>query len=138
MTLAAEGWFDGGNRGNPGHAASGAVLKIGETKIKEVKDIGIGTNNDAEYQGLILIMTLAIDFDVTHLHIRGDSMLIVKQFLGLWKCKQDHLRRYRDESQRISKKFEKISIEWVRRDFNKEADFIVTQYLNNLTGKIRS
>ncbi|MBI3572185.1 reverse transcriptase-like protein, partial [Candidatus Kaiserbacteria bacterium] len=48
---------DGGARGNPGPAGSGAVIYDGKKKVAEIsKFLGIQTNNFAEYEALLLAL----------------------------------------------------------------------------------
>jgi ribonuclease HI len=54
---------DGGARGNPGVAGCGAVVLDNQAKtLTELsKPIGLGTNNEAEYQGVLLSLTWVED-----------------------------------------------------------------------------
>lgn len=54
------GWFDGGSRGNPGICGYGAVLRAGNGRKLGVR-MGSkrrGTNNDAEYMGIISLLEM--------------------------------------------------------------------------------
>jgi ribonuclease HI len=54
------GWFDGGSRGNPGICGYGAVLRAGNGRKLGVR-MGAkrkGTNNDAEYMGIISLLEM--------------------------------------------------------------------------------
>ena len=45
---------DGGSKGNPGQAAIGGIGYLNnKTVFKFREDIGVATNNDAEYQAVI-------------------------------------------------------------------------------------
>lgn len=46
------------------------------------------SNNIAEYQALIIGTKLAIALCVTHLHILGDSQLIINQLKGEYEVKK--------------------------------------------------
>lgn len=89
---------DGGSRGNPGPAAYGYVISditnLGAVKILEKcgNYLGITTNNQAEYAGLIS----GLNWIVTHhpnstVQINMDSLLIVNQIKGLYKVKSPEL-----------------------------------------------
>jgi ribonuclease HI len=73
--------FDGCSKGNPGMAAAGAVLYKNETEIwSGGKFLGFNeTNNYAEYMGLIMGLSKAVEFNITDLIVEGDSMLIINQ-----------------------------------------------------------
>ena len=74
---------DGGSRGNPGHAGIGYVFSTTEKGIIDSgkKYIGIATNNEAEYQGLLdALKYLKIAYpSCKKIAIFCDSELMVKQ-----------------------------------------------------------
>jgi len=76
--------FDGGSRGNPGPAGIGIVLQSAEGKVVRTlgQFVGVVTNNVAEYTALITGLTEAHKSGATHLLVRGDSELIIKQMRG--------------------------------------------------------
>lgn len=91
---------DGGSRGNPGNAGAGVVVSDEKGTIlkKTCKALGIMTNNEAEYQAVILgLKTLKkmygkklADIDVV---VRLDSELVCKQINGEYKIKEPRLRK---------------------------------------------
>ena len=80
------------------------------------------TNNVGEYSGLLLAIRLARELNVEALHVRSDSKLIVEQMKGNWKCKQAHLRELLECALRESQFLSRISLEWIPREDNVEAD----------------
>ena len=78
-------YFDGGSRGNPGSAGSGALLCRKANHRDEFtiwsggSYLGSQTNNVAEYNGLILGLEAAMDLGISVLEIKGDSNLIINQ-----------------------------------------------------------
>jgi hypothetical protein len=52
------------------------------------------TNNITEYEALILGFNLAIDKDVAHLKVKGDSDLIVSQVMMKFATKNEKLKKY--------------------------------------------
>ncbi|MGA1197987.1 MAG: ribonuclease HI family protein, partial [Candidatus Latescibacterota bacterium] len=88
---------------------------------------GNGTNNQAEYLALIKGAKLALQLNVTHLHIRMDSQLIVNQMTGTWRNKDAELTRLMHEAQSIMSKFEEVTYEHIVRANNKKADTLATQ-----------
>lgn len=90
----AVAYCDGASRGNPGPGGWGAALLTPEGKIIET---GCGplpgtTNNVAEYTGAIEAVRLALKNGVTHLELRADSELLVKQVNGEYRVKAPHLQ----------------------------------------------
>ncbi|MEY4060942.1 MAG: hypothetical protein RIQ31_604, partial [Actinomycetota bacterium] len=74
---------DGGSRGNPGSAGSGAVVidaESGEVILEIAKYIGIATNNVAEYLALKagLEGAMALNSEAQIL-VRMDSKLVIEQ-----------------------------------------------------------
>jgi ribonuclease HI len=123
---------DGGSRGNPGPAASGAVLfDLNEQIIdKRGKYLGIQTNNIAEYTAVIIGIEMALENGVEELRIRLDSELIVKQMNGIYKVKHPALQVKYNEIQALLKKLKSYSFEHVYREKNKDADRMVNKVLD--------
>lgn len=122
---------DGGSRGNPGPAAIGGVIKNEREEIATFsKYIGKKTNNQAEYAALIIGLKYAMKHNVAELTCRLDSQLIVKQLNGEYKVKHEMMKPLFAEVQKLSKNFENISFEHVKREKNKEADALVNKALD--------
>lgn len=122
---------DGGSRGNPGPAASGAVLfKNGEEVGRAGKFLGDTTNNVAEYTAIIIGLELALSEGVTELEVNLDSQLAVRQLIGEYKIKAEHIKPLAARVLELAAKFEKITFNHVKREFNKEADAIVNEVLD--------
>ncbi|GAQ91985.1 probable phosphoglycerate mutase [Klebsormidium nitens] len=74
--------FDGASRGNPGEGGAGALLLCPCGGVHERVSEYLGddvTNNQAEYHGLIEGLKAAQLHGATHLEVRGDSELVIKQ-----------------------------------------------------------
>ena len=109
--------FDGGSRGNPGLAGSGAEVKVlncstSKTTTYLIREyVGTSeTNNYAEYKGLIAGLhkaktcieqyksmkqtntTTSNNRPLFHLHFYGDSKLVIEQLRGAWRCKHPNLQ----------------------------------------------
>ena len=119
---------DGGSRGNPGPAGSGAVVYDGKNKIAEVSEfLGTQTNNFAEYEALLLALEAArtelgspIAQPVT---VKMDSELIVRQMTGIYKVKDPTLKlKFNEAKSMIKESFPQIQFVHIRREFNSEAD----------------
>ena len=80
---------DGGSRGNPGPAASAAILLDGEGEpIEEIGAyLGEATNNVAEWTALLLGLEAAQRRGIRRLAVRLDSELVVKQLRGEYRVK---------------------------------------------------
>jgi ribonuclease HI len=123
---------DGGSRGNPGPAASGAVLldPAGEL-IEEIGAyLGIATNNVAEWTALILGLEAAARRGIRRLGVRLDSELVVKQLGGEYRVKNEGLRPLHDRARGLLRNFAEVEIRHVPRKQNKLADAVVNRVLD--------
>ncbi|XP_057854567.2 uncharacterized protein LOC131064446 [Cryptomeria japonica] len=80
------------------------------------------TNNIAEYEALIVGFRAAIAMGVKHIHIHGDSKLIVNQVTGANCVKQLKLPQYKDLVLTILKQFAAYMIDSISRRENYHAD----------------
>jgi len=125
-------YTDGGARGNPGPAAGGYVIKTdnGEIIAREGKYLGEATNNQAEYQGLILGLTKVVELKAEEVSVFMDSELIVNQLQRKYKVKNAELANLFVKAWNITLGFEKIEFKHIVRALNKEADAEVNKALD--------
>ena len=120
--------FDGLCIPNPGTATAGAVLwSPGDRQIvfERGEFVGAGTNNVAEYTGLLIGVQSAVDFGVKALLIEGDSALVIQQVIGNWKVNNEALRVIHKEIRRILlDRFDFVALKHVVRALNADADQI--------------
>jgi ribonuclease H / adenosylcobalamin/alpha-ribazole phosphatase len=116
--------FDGGSRGNPGLSGAGAVLYHCDKEIwSESLFVGENaTNNHAEYAGLILGLQQAKALKITYLKVEGDSLLVINQMKGLYKCHSENLIGLYDNAKELSSYFKVIEFNHILRNKNKRAD----------------
>jgi len=127
---------DGGARGNPGPAAIGVVIhKNGKLFHHFGKTIGETTNNVAEYAAVIEAFRYLKSQNISqssHFLFVLDSILVVNQLNGLYKMKDAKLRelcfQVRQWEQEVGGESTYTS---VPREQNREADFLVNQFLDN-------
>ena len=130
---------DGGSRGNPGPAAYGYVVydilngnDAGIVLEKSGNYIGVTTNNQAEYQGLIAGLTwVATNHPTAELSIKMDSLLIVNQVKGLYKVKSPDLIPRIQEVRGLLSKIQSWGIAHTYREGNSLADSLVNDALDN-------
>jgi ribonuclease HI len=121
---------DGGARGNPGPAGIGVVVKKGAEIHKFKKYIGETTNNQAEYRAVILALEKAKEVGGEELEFYLDSELVVKQLKREYRVKDADLAPLFVEVWNRGTAFKKISWHHVRREFNKEADRLVNEAID--------
>jgi ribonuclease HI len=126
-------FIDGGSRGNPGHGACAAVFfdAAGSVLREEGKYLGRCTNNFAEYGGLRLALGAAKRIGAAELEIFSDSELLVKQYAGEYRIKDEVLAGLMAEIRAAAAGFKKISLSHVPRARNKEADKLVNRILDD-------
>ena len=80
------------------------------------------TNNQAEYEAILKGLQLLHEVKAESIEVFGDSQLIINQLIGLYECKDDIMRGYYDECQRLLKEFPHISLQHILRAQNQEAN----------------
>jgi len=125
--------FDGGSRGNPGPAAWGFTLTdaAGTSLAAEGRVIGVATNNEAEYGGLIAGLERALELGIPDLSVHGDSKLVIEQMAGRWRVKAPGLQPLNSNARSLSRRFRTITFAHVRRAGNTEADRLVNVALDD-------
>jgi ribonuclease HI len=116
--------FDGCSKGNPGLAGAGAAIYNFDNECW-AESFFVGehfTNNHAEYAGLILGLEQAKALGIKQLKVQGDSLLVINQMKGLYKCKSVNLIELYEKARELESHFEKIEYEHIFRNKNKRAD----------------
>src|SRR5580704_14994096 len=116
--------IDGASRGNPGPASYAVVLRdpSGKTVLELAKNIGLATNNVAEYYALLAALDYATSHDIRALRIRSDSELLVRQMQGRYKVKSLDLKPLHERAAKLARQIQYFVIEHVRRELNSDAD----------------
>ncbi len=129
-------YTDGGARGNPGPAASGAVIKElkagkeGAVIATASKFLGKDTNNQAEYTAIIIGLEKAHRLRAQSVEVYMDSELAVKQLSGKYRVKNPEIAKRFLEVKNLMQHFDRVTFTHVRREKNKEADAIVNKVLD--------
>lgn len=116
-------YADGASRGNPGPAAYGVHIEdqLGQTIADFGEDIGIATNNQAEYSAVIEGLRYLTQTEYREVTVRMDSKLVVEQLSGNWKIKSANMVELAIAARGLASKFS-ITFEWVPREQNFKAD----------------
>ena len=123
---------DGGSRGNPGPAASGAVLYAEDGSVlAEVGEfLGTATNNVAEWRALLAGLVRARELGVDDIAVRMDSELVVRQVTGVYRVKHADLIPLHAKAKQLLREFKTTDVRHVPRKENAAADAVVNQYLD--------
>lgn len=131
-------YTDGGSRGNPGPAGVGVVIANSKDKVikKYSQDIGKKTNNEAEYEAVILALQ-----KIKHLfgkqktrdleiEMRMDSELVARQLGGKYKIMEEKLFPLFIKIWNLRMDFGKIDFVEIPREKNKEADRLANEAMD--------
>ena len=124
-------YTDGGARGNPGPAGCGVVIyDLQKKKTREyTKFLKKATNNQAEYEALILGLQKARALKAKELDCYLDSLLVVEQLNQRYKIKNPDLGSLFIKIWNLSQSFRKINFHYIPREKNKQADKLVNQVI---------
>jgi len=123
--------IDGGSRGNPGPAGYGVRVEQEDGTVVELKEsLAMATNNVAEYSGLLAALRWAAAHGIRTLHIRSDSLLLVKQMQGEYRVKHPGLQPLSAEARRLVQQIGDVRFEHVRREQNTDADRLANEAMD--------
>jgi len=116
--------IDGSSLGNPGPAGIGVrIVRPDGTVQKEIsRSIGIRTNNQAEYEGLLCALRESSELGPGPVVIRTDSELVYYQMIGRYKVRSRELKLLHSEAREILLRLPDVSVQLVRREQNRETD----------------
>jgi ribonuclease HI len=122
-------YADGSSRGNPGPAGAGVVILDRHGKvIREIsRFLGRATNNEAEYQALIIALENALELGAEKIQVRVDSELLARQMNGLYRVKSAKLKPLYDKARRLLISFKQVDIQHVGREINNRADMLANK-----------
>ena len=101
--------------------------EAGEVLAEVAEGIGVATNNVAEYRAALEGLWRARELGAKKVLVRSDSRLLVEQLSGRFRVKNPTLMRLHSEVRDLIKNFDSVSFEHVRREFNKDADRLANE-----------
>ncbi len=135
-------YTDGGSRGNPGPAGTGAVVTdhTGAVLKEAHRALGVMTNNEAEYHAVILgfeTIKKAVGkarATAAEIEIRLDSELVTKQLSGKYQIKEKNLQPLfmKIWNQRVAL-FPHLTFTHIPREKNRRADQLANQAIAEQT-----
>ena len=133
-------YFDGSCMpSNPGGTIGyGVYITDGVNEFRKSKTLlpdPKNTNNIAEYLGFIFLLKLMNSKTNCEIRIFGDSKLVINQMRGEWIIKKGAYKPYALKAQPLVEELKKnniVSIEWVPREQNEEADNQSKSHLTNI------
>ena len=128
---------DGGARGNPGPAGSGAVIYDESREVVgEVSQfLGHATNNVAEYTAIVSALELLLSIvgseaKQTHVAVEMDSKLVIEQMKGVWKIKHPNMKPLAARAAELSRAFASVSYQHIPREKNGAADALANKAMD--------
>lgn len=118
-------YTDGWARWNPWNAWIWVYITDENWKEieKRYKNLGVKTNNEAEYTAVCLALNRAVELWCKEIDLFSDSSLVVNQLSWNRKIKEDRLKIFKTDIEKIIKDNKlKICFTWIKREDNKEAD----------------
>ncbi|XP_074299042.1 uncharacterized protein LOC141630059 [Silene latifolia] len=109
-------------------AGVGLLLKSpqGEQIIQAVWCEFKATNNEAEYEALILGLQLALEMQINHINVYSDSQLIVNHVNNVYTARDPIMVAYLEVAKELKLRFASFNIQQILRDQNVEADALAT------------
>ena len=129
---------DGGSRGNPGPAGSGAVIRDenGSLIATVSQFLGVRTNNYAEYESVILAFQALQkivpkeEWGVVSVDVKMDSELVVKQVNKEYKVKHPVLKEQFLRLREALAPFGRVQFIHVPRAQNADADALANEAMD--------
>ncbi|MCQ9374544.1 ribonuclease HI family protein [Methyloversatilis sp. XJ19-13] len=117
-------WFDGCALPNPGRIGLGALLVSPQgNRIELSSPAGrSGCSNEAELIALCAALEHAAGLGARHIYIRGDSDFVVRHLRGEQRTAIAPLLELVVRTEALLARFESVSLEWVPRHRNRDAD----------------
>ena len=94
------------------------------------EQIGVTTNNVAEYKALIAGLEAVAHLRARVIHVRADSLLVIKQLRGEYRVKHANLKPLHAAARALLAEYEVADLQHVRREENTEADTLVNAALD--------
>ena len=117
------GFFDGSASGSPQVCGAGGILFLKYDHYFTFKaGLGEGSNNFTELYALKLLLTLALDKQVSRIQVYGDSLLVINWILGKYRINNLHLAQLLCEVIRLNDFFKQADYQHIYRERNTLAD----------------
>ncbi|MCO5573295.1 hypothetical protein L7F22_027064 [Adiantum nelumboides] len=104
---------------------------------KHVKLPNSTSNNEAEYDILLHGLQVCVSQKVRRLMVKRDALLIVKQILGIWACKNERLREKVQAIRRLFNQFEEVQLYHIPRKQNEVADLLAQKAVSCDESKVQ-
>jgi ribonuclease HI len=128
-------YSDGGARGNPGPAAIAFIAINEQGKVAKTysRYIGVRTNNQAEYEAVIVALEYAAKAGTEEVKCHLDSELVTRQLRGEYSIKAPELKKLAIKTKELIRLFKKAEFINVPRgnSFIQDADALLNKTLDH-------
>ncbi|XP_050233300.1 uncharacterized protein LOC126681791 [Mercurialis annua] len=100
-----EMWFDGSRTSQRVGAVGHIISPMGLAYQLSFKLQFKCTKNQAEYEALIFGLEILAELGAVSINVRGDSLLVIKQVIGEFKCESELLVRYCNKAKHLIEGF---------------------------------
>ena len=76
------------------------------------------TNNEAEYEALVIGLEILLELEVKDVRVIGDSQLVLRKLIGEYKCNNLLLAPYFTVAIQLLDSFDNVEFEHVPRESN--------------------
>jgi ribonuclease HI len=124
-------YIDGASSCNPGPAGAGLVVydEHGNEVGRDSTYLGEMTNNMAEYEALVIALSMACKSNVKNVSIYTDSLLVVNQIMGKYKIKNITLQKYAEKAKKLIRTIDHFAVKYIPREENKIADKLAKEVI---------
>jgi ribonuclease HI len=107
-------------------SGAGIVLVSPEGLILEqaVRLTFSASNNEAEYEALMIGLKTAEKLDVSHLQVFCDSQLVANQISGEYQARDERMAAYLTIARSLLSKFDSVQVAQIGREHNSHADIL--------------
>ena len=106
-------------------SARAGIVIISPKAIKTTLSFNLAfkcTNNQAEYEALVISWEILMELRAQEVHIIGDSQLVLQQLTGEYKCNSLLTTPYYTTSTQLLDSFHYVDFKYVPRESNWEVD----------------
>lgn len=130
-------FFDDAALSSGGCCGAGGFFKTHPTRTTMwFLNCGEGTNNKAKLLGLWASLFLASCWSLSHLHVLGDSRIIIDWISQKSKLQTVHNDSWKDKPMELLKSFSDVKFHHIPRTFNCEADALSKRALSEVVGRL--
>ncbi|XP_050374551.1 uncharacterized protein LOC126792105 [Argentina anserina] len=111
-------YFDGSNTDHLSGAGVALVSPSGARHCYSFQLERKCTNNQAEYEAIIIGLELLLDLEVTKVEVLGDSLLVINQLKSVYKCNNFTLLPFWERASELLDQFANVVLDYIPRERN--------------------